>query len=123
MNNQIDLSKAHKGQIVTLRNSEQYQIGKVINNGLSYSVVNSTWSDIFAYLVDGKSADSISESDIVAIEDAPEIKLIKKRSEVEGLEYALKYVSNPFERGKLCARIDELKAEILILTAETYENS
>lgn len=123
MNTQIDLSKACIGQYITLANGKKYRIGSIHNNVFTF-IISSYCNELStAYKINGKDKHGDGELDIIAIEDAPEVKLIKKRSEVEGLEYALKYVSNAFERGKLCARIDELKAEILILTVETYEGN
>lgn len=123
MNTQIDLSKAYIGQYITLRNNQKFRIGDITKSAFQCSI----WSfcnELSAfYTLDGKSSDGKSDFDIVAIEDSPEIKLLKNYAQIEALEWALKYISAPFERGKLFAKIDELKFTNIELTINGNESN
>lgn len=121
--NTIDLSKAYVGQYITLANGKEYRIGD-ITNGVFQSYIWSCCHELRTfYTFDGKNSNKDSELDIIAIEDAPEIKMLKNYAQIEALEWALKYVSNLSERGRLCAKINELRLENVELTVNGNESN
>jgi len=123
MNTQIDLSKAYIGQYITLANGKRYRIGNIHTTGLSF-IISSYCNELLeSYNLYGKHKLGESDFDIVAVEDNPEIKLLKNYAQIEALEWALKYISAPSERGKLCAKIDELRFTNIELTVNSNESN
>jgi len=116
MSNQIDLSKAYAGQIVTFRNGETNTIESIYKTSSGLHITPKSWDKPFGYDYnpDGTRIDHDNNPfDIIALSDPIQVQAARIEGEIKGLEFALG--CEPYEREQICNRIDELNVQLKAL--------
>jgi hypothetical protein len=83
MNNQIDLSKAYAGQIITLQNGTVHEIDNIHLDSNGYYDI-----DDYGYYKNGKFTGD-SGGDIISIEDPIQVQVARIEGVIKGIELAL----------------------------------
>jgi len=110
MSNQIDLSKAYAGQIITLKNGTVHEIDNIHLDSNGYYDI-----DDYGYYKNGKFTGD-SGGDITSIKDPIQVQVARIEGEIKGLEFALG--CEPYEREQICNRIDELNVQLKSIANE-----
>lgn len=87
MNNQIDLSKAYAGQIITLRDGSRRTIYRCGAFGSVFAVLDGKVSELPYYAQNGRNAENDNSGlDIVVIEDPIQVQAARLEGMIEAYE-------------------------------------